>query len=242
MIDTQVEIKKYVQSKGFFDYPKTEEPQKRQSFPGLEPQVGENPLSTSDYLVAFSTSSQSYCVGYVDVVNSTKISASLSTEKLSQYYEIFLNSMSKIIGRFGGKVIKNIGDCLLYYFPNSVNGSAEGLKSCLDSGIAMSNAQETICEQLLSKKLPRLNYRISADFGTVIRMNTSISSAIDLIGPPVNMCAKINGCAASNEFVIGNDLHQVTKKFRAYEFGEIEGYNVGFKFPYPVYKVTSSYR
>ena len=198
--------------------------------------------STSDYLVAFSTQSQSFCVGYVDIVNSTKISATLSTEKLSSYYEIFLNSMSKIIGKFGGKVIKNIGDCLLYYFPDSINASEKGVKNCLNCGIAMSKAQSNIRQQLASKNLPRLNYRISADFGKVIRMSTNTSSEIDLIGAPVNMCAKINGCAASNEFVIGNDLHQVTKKFRIYDFGEVQSFDMGFKYPYPVYRVTPSYR
>ncbi len=55
-------------------------------------------MMVSDYLVAFATQSHSYCVGYVDMVNSTKISASLSRDKLSLYYETFLNSMAKIIG------------------------------------------------------------------------------------------------------------------------------------------------
>ena len=59
----------------------------------LEP-VSKNSIklgpSTSDYLVTFSTRSQKYCVGFVDVVNSTKISASLSSSKISKYYEIFL--------------------------------------------------------------------------------------------------------------------------------------------------------
>ena len=242
MIDTLVEIEKYIQSKEFFNYSNSEETPKKEIFANTEIEMKRSVPSTSDYLVAFSTQSHSYCVGYVDIVNSTKISASLSANKLCQYYEIFLNSMSKIIGKFGGKVIKNIGDCLLYYFPSSLNGSEAGLKNCLNCGMAMSSAQSLISEEMKSKKLPRLSYRISADYGTVILMNTSISSAIDLIGPPVNMCAKINSCAANNEFVIGNDLREITKKFRLYDFGEVQSFNVGFRYSYPVYKVTNSYR
>jgi class 3 adenylate cyclase len=198
--------------------------------------------STSDYLVALSTQSQSFCVGYVDIVNSTRISACLSTEKLSCYYEIFLNSMSQIIGQFRGRVIKNIGDCLLYYFPESLNASEKGLKNCLDCGVTMTKSQGKIREQLAAKKLPPLNYRISSDFGPVICMHTNMSSEVDLIGPPVNMCAKINGCAGNNEFVIGNDLHQVARKLRTFCFGETNGCDMGFKFPYPVYTVNPSYR
>jgi class 3 adenylate cyclase len=211
------------------DYPNSDEPQPEASTTTMESVLEKSTPNTSDYLVAFSTRSQSYCVGYVDIVNSTKISASLSADKLSRYYEIFLNSMSKIIGKFDGKVIKNIGDCLLYYFPNSVNS-------------AMSKAQSTISEELASKKLPRISYRISSDFGSVILMNTSISSSVDLIGPPVNMCAKINHCAGDNEFVIGNDLRQVAKKFKSFEFEERQSCDVGFRYSYPVYRVTPSYR
>ncbi|MFQ5440934.1 MAG: adenylate/guanylate cyclase domain-containing protein [Nitrosopumilaceae archaeon] len=236
------EMEKYIQSKEFFDYSETVETRQKAALTFIEKNNEQTDPSVSDYLVAFSTRSQSYCVGLVDIVNSSKISASLSPAKLSQYYEIFLNSMSKIIGKFGGKVIKNIGDCLLYYFPNSINGAEEGLTNCLDSGLAMSNAQKIISDEMILKKLPRLNYRISADFGTVILMNTSCSSAIDLIGPSVNMCSKINHCAGRNEFVIGNDLREVAKNLPAYEYGEIQGFDLGFKFPYPVYRVESSYR
>lgn len=240
MTTNQMETEEFIQSKEFFDYPSSIQTQQKATLTALDNE--RSSPSTLDYLVAFSTRSQSYCVGYVDIVNSTKIAAALSPSKLSQYYEIFLNSMSKIIGKFGGKVIKNIGDCLLYYFPNSVNGSEEGLKNCMDCGIAMSNAQKVISEEMESKKLPRLRYRISADFGTVILMNTNMSSAIDLIGPSVNMCAKINRCAGKNEFVVGNDLQQVIKKLPAYQLGEIQGFDLGFRYPYPVYRVNSSYR
>jgi len=241
MTPSLLDTEKYIQSKGFFDYSNTKQAQQKKDLDTLEKDRVSSP-SISDYLVAFSTRSQSYCVGYVDIVNSSKIAATLSPSNLSQYYEIFLNSMSKIIGKFGGRVIKNIGDCLLYYFPNSINGSEEGLVNCIDCGLFMVNSQKWISDQMLSKKLPPLRYRISADYGTVILMNTSISSLIDLIGPSVNMCAKINRCAGSNEFVVGNDLRQAVKKLSSYNFGEIQGFDLGFKYPYPVYRVEPSYR
>ena len=238
MIDEQIEFEKFLQSDTFFNYPISEEIQPGLSQISLSSEKKDLNPSTSDYLVAFSTSSQSYSVGYVDIVNSTKISASLSSEKLSQYYEIFLNSMSKIIGRFNGKVIKNIGDCLLYYFPYSANSSVVGLKHSLDCGIAMVSAQPIIAKELRSKNLPELNYRISVDYGTVILMNTNVSDSVDLIGPPVNMCAKINHYARHNEFVIGHDMLHCSKKIPGYTFDEIKSCNVGFRYSYPVYRVT----
>lgn len=214
-----------------------------QSLPDMETvsqQEEPQPMSVSDYLVAFTTQSHSYCVGCVDMVNSTKISAVLSNGKLTEYYETFLNSMSKIIGKYDGKVIKNIGDCLLYYFPLSEDGKdLDGVAKGLDCGMSMIKAQQIISKQLVSKGLPSLSYRVSADYGNVVIMNANNSKEVDMIGPPVNMCSKINHSAKSNEFVIGGDCYEVVKKMNKYNFKEVKGYDIGFKSEYSVYKVES---
>lgn len=198
------------------------------------------PMSVSDYLVAFTTQSHSYCVGCVDMVNSTKISARLSQKRLTDYYETFLNSMAKIVGRYDGKVIKNIGDCLLYYFPLSKDGrDLDGLVKSLECGITMIKAQRLISQKLVSNGLPSLSYRVSADYGNVMIMNANNSKEIDMIGSPVNMCSKINHTAKSNEFVIGGDFHEIVKKIHDYQFKEVHEYDIGFKSGYPVYKVES---
>src|SRR3990170_544994 len=48
---------------------------------------------TPHYVVNFLETSQNYCVCLVDIVDSTKISASLTQQKLSKYYEIFKNCL-----------------------------------------------------------------------------------------------------------------------------------------------------
>jgi hypothetical protein len=70
-------------------------------------------------------------------------------------------------------------------------------------------------------------------------MNTTDSVAIDMIGPPVNMCTKINHCAKQNEFVIGGDLYEMVKKFNGYKFQQVPSCNVGFRHSYPVYSVRT---
>jgi len=69
-------------------------------------------------------------------------------------------------------------------------------------------------------------------------MKTNISKEFDMIGPPVNMCSKINHLAAKNQFVIGGDLFQIIKKFKVYQFKEINDFSLGFKLSYPVYSVS----
>jgi len=84
------------------------------------PNFAKNSNFVPDYSVTFGSVSENHCIGMVDMVNSTKISSILGNYKISRYYEIFLNSMAKLVIEFGGSIIKNIGDCLLYYFPESI--------------------------------------------------------------------------------------------------------------------------
>jgi len=195
-------------------------------------------MSSSDYLVAFSGQTKNYCVGLVDMVNSTKLAATLGSAKMTTYYQIFLNSMSRILNRFGGFVIKNVGDCLLYYFPESSKAHRKfGFMSCLECSLAMIEYHDDICKVLDKNKLPCVDYRVSADYGSVVMMSANNSESIDMIGPPVNMCAKINHGAAANGIVVGGDLFSMVRGFHDYRFKEMKGFDLGFKHSYPVYSL-----
>lgn len=198
---------------------------------------GKPKTRNSDYMVAFSGQSRSYCVGVVDMVESTKISSEMDEFSWCKYYEIFLNSMAKILPRFGGFAIKNQGNSLLYYFPESARGTKYGFMSCLESMLVMLEEHDMICENLKKEGLPCLDYRISADYGRVVIMRTSNSYSTDLIGPPVNMCSKINSAAEPNGAVIGGDLFCMVRGLDDYKFKELKGFSLGFKHPYPVYRL-----
>jgi len=191
----------------------------------------------TEYLVEFMTQSSRYAVGMVDMVNSSKISAQIGPIRSARYYQVFLNSMSKILSRYDGIVIKNVGDCLFYYFPNSDNSYKKDLTSCVDCSLEMIRSQKYISKQLSSEGLPNIDFRVSADYGTVLLMKTSISERFDMMGTPVNMCSKINRLAAKNQFVIGGDFFQMIKEFKDYQFKEIDDFSLGFKLSYPVYSV-----
>ena len=194
-------------------------------------------MNNSDYMVAFSGLAKSYCIGIVDMVNSTKISAEMNEIEWCQYYETFLNSMANILPKFGGQVIKNQGDSLLYFFPESAGSSKSGFFNCIESTQSMIESQKEISANLRKKRLPSLDYRISLDYGKVVIMKSSNSSSPDLIGPPVNMCAKINHLARSNGVVIGGDLYQNVKDMKNFKYIQKKGFSIGLKYSYPVYEV-----
>ena len=235
--ETNADLGSYLSSEQFFDYsvggPSNSESQILET--GYDPSSSSRP-NNSDYLVEFSANTKSYCVGLVDMVDSTKISAKIGPARVSRYYQIFLNSMSKILSRFGGFVIKNVGDSLFYYFPESSKNSKYGFMSCLEASLAMIESHDIICEKLRSEGLPCLDYRVSADYGSVIIMKSNTSDSLDMIGPPVNMCSKINRTAKKNGIAVGGDLYQMVKKLD-YTFKPISGFSLGFKVDYPVYSV-----
>jgi class 3 adenylate cyclase len=193
---------------------------------------------SSEYLVSFLTQPSSYCVGIVDMVNSTKISAQIGSIRASRYYQIFLNSMSKIISDFGGSVIKNIGDSLVYYFPKSSGSDNKyDFTRCIECGLTMIKSQKYLSEQLVKEGLPGIDFRVSADYGSVLIMKSNVSESIDMIGPSLNMCSKINRLAEKNQFVVGGDLFEMIKKLNGYRFKEVKDFSLGFKLSYPVYSV-----
>jgi two-component system, OmpR family, response regulator ChvI len=55
------------------------------------------------------------------MVDSTETTARfIHPDKIGKYYWIFLNAMAAIAKNFGAKVIKNVGDGLLFHFPFSL--------------------------------------------------------------------------------------------------------------------------
>ena len=70
--------------------------------------------------IRFSGDSIKSCVCFIDLVDSTKNTITMANlGHVRIYYSKFINSISKIVKSYGGKVLKNIGDCILFYFPNT---------------------------------------------------------------------------------------------------------------------------
>jgi CheY-like chemotaxis protein len=188
-------------------------------------------------------SSGYYCVCIVDMVNSSQITAKIADgNKIRKYYEIFLNAMAALAKNFGAKVIKNVGDALLFYFPDtSDTGNVTAFKEVLECCTAIIAAHEFINIRLEAEALPPVSYRISADYGRVEVATTVTSGTKDLFGPTVNMCAKINSQAKPNGIVIGGDLQEIMKRFsfRDYSFEGVEKKQpIGIRYSYPVYSVV----
>ena len=188
------------------------------------------------------SSSRNYCVCFVDLVRSTQdVSQIYDTAKVRKYYSIFLNSMAAISRNFNAKIVKNVGDSLIFYFPESLDSTNKDTwKDILDCLLTLVDARPVINTKLYQEGLPSIDYRISADYGKVEVAKSMSSKDEDLFGTTMNMCSKINSFAPINGIVLGGDLYQVLRylhldKEDNYHLTELGTYSTGLKFPYPVY-------
>jgi two-component system, OmpR family, response regulator ChvI len=196
--------------------------------------------------ISFLDRSMNCCIGFVDMVNSTSIAAEIpERQKVGQYYSLFINTMAILVKNYGAKIVKNAGDALIFYFPDSSDPSNEAaFKDILECFTTMILAHDIINAKLHSVNLPSVSYRISADYGRVEVATSTSSKSEDLFGSTMNTCAKINSMAEPNGIVIGGDLYRIIKSFsfinNRYQFRELGGgYSIGFDNKYPVYTALS---
>jgi class 3 adenylate cyclase len=148
--------------------------------------------------------------------------------------------MATIVRNFDGKIIKNAGDALIYYFPNTAHSSnVSAFKDVLECGITMIAAHRAINSRMQTERLPPLDYRISADYGMVAVAKSKSSQTDDLFGSAMNVRAKINSKAPANGMVIGEDLYQLVKSIEDFRFERVKEGSDNKYSQYPAYIVQT---
>ena len=116
--------------------------------------------------ISFTGDSQNYCICFIDIVDSTRNTLILDAEKMKRYYSVFINIMAAIARDFNSVIIKNTGDSLIYYFPEtSDSANMSAFKHVLECGLTMIAVHPIVNIKLNEEGLPSLDYRISADYG-----------------------------------------------------------------------------
>lgn len=190
--------------------------------------------------ISFANRSASYCICLIDLVESSKTTAQINdSAKIGSYYSIFLNSVSAVVRKFGGRVVKNVGDGLIFYFPEtSDSANRAAFTAGFECLTGMISERNTINERLYASNLPSVSYRLSADYGKVQVAASNSSQREDLFGPTMNIIAKIKPFAMPNSLVIGNDLYRIITSMsldEQYRFREIGACYLGVKLPYSIY-------
>ena len=201
-----------------------------------------NNFSSKD--VRFSGVSIKSCVGFIDLVDSTKNIATMDNlETIRRYYSTFINSISKIVKSYGGKVLKNIGDCLLFYFPKTSDvNDTNSFQEAIECDFKILDERYKINDELVKKHLPPFNFRMSLDYGVLDLALVGDYSQTDLFGSTLNLCSKINSSSLSiqNEIIIGDKLYRVLKSSNIvnnYYFINNDEYKITETNRYPTYNI-----
>ena len=173
----------------------------------------DNPIDSKGQM-KFINYTQQYCIGIIDIVNSTNETSKISSpNKLRKYYSLFLNTMSSVINSCNGKVIKTIGDSLFFYFPKTCNAANESaFHDVFECGMRMLSSSDILDSQLCKNDLQPINYRICMDYGEVEIAMSDNSNEVDLFGSVVNECSKMNNLVSSREWCIGKKLYNRASK------------------------------
>ena len=195
--------------------------------------------------IRFSGDSIKSCVGFIDLVDSTKSTITMEgLNYIRRYYSTFINSVSDLVKSSNGKVVKNIGDCLLFYFPKTSNDKNENaFREVIEYALTVLNRRFSINDELSKQHLPPFNFRISIDYGVVDLALVGDYSQIDLFGSTLNLCSKINSSSLSipNEIIIGDNFYRILKSFSSidkdYNFSKNGEYKITETIGYPTYNL-----
>ena len=195
--------------------------------------------------IRFSGDSIKSCVGFIDLVDSTKSTITMEgLDYIRRYYSTFINSVSDLVKSSNGKVVKNIGDCLLFYFPKTSNDKNENaFREVIEYALTVLNRRFSINDELSKQHLPPFNFRISIDYGVVDLALVGDYSQIDLFGSTLNLCSKINSSSLSipNEIIIGDNFYRILKSFSSidkdYNFSNNGEYKITETIGYPTYNL-----
>ena len=158
-------------------------------------------------------------VMYVDLVGSTNLTLSLPEEKVVTIISSFTQEMAYTVTQFGGYMLKFVGDAVLAYFnaENDLIYPADNIINCAKSMLRV--ITDGINPILTISGYPPLAAKIGIDHGQniIVRYGSDKrKSHVDILGPSMNMAAKIQNMAKPNQLLIGGDvynkLHPETQK------------------------------
>jgi class 3 adenylate cyclase len=164
---------------------------------------------------------------YVDLVGSTTMTLEMPAEKVATIISSFSQEMGTVIRQYHGYVLKFVGDAVIGYFVSDEDniygtGAADDAVNCAKSMVTV--IQKGINPILNQYDYPDLMVKIGVDFGQniVVRYGADIKhSHVDLMGPAMNIAAKIQHMAKPNQILIGTDVFQRIHQNSQKEFTQI---------------------
>jgi adenylate cyclase len=148
-------------------------------------------------------------VMYVDLVGSTDMTLTLPEEKIAIIVSSFAQEMALAIKQYDGFTLKFVGDAVIGYFIHaSALIASDNAVSCARSMIKI--IDKGINPILNNYDYPDLFIKVGIDYGNnmIVRYGSdNKKSHVDILGPTMNIAAKIQNMAKPQQILIGEDVY-----------------------------------
>jgi class 3 adenylate cyclase len=138
--------------------------------------------------------------------------------------QAFTQEMSIIVSKFGGQVLKFVGDAVVAYFPLGASYSLayNTAVDCSHSMILV--VQEAINPVISMHGYDELQIKIGLDTSehSVIQYIIDEKSYSDILGYGISMAAKLSALASSNEIIISHNIYMGMHSSLRKKFSEVE--------------------
>lgn len=152
-------------------------------------------------------------VMYIDIAGSTQMSHDIPSLNLALIIQIFSQEVSLSIEKFGGYVLKFVGDAVIGLFPSDFD-QKKSITNSLDCSHYIQNVIRNGINPIFKKhSIPEIAVKVGIEYGSalVLLYGKNISHAhIDLIGFSISIAAKIASLSFPGEVIVGeNVFHNV---------------------------------
>lgn len=141
-------------------------------------------------------------VGFADIVSFTKRTAGLGSAELAEFVQLFETEARDRITAAGGRVVKTIGDAVLFIADDVVTGAEVAL------ALARAGSEDEAAQ------VPPV--RVSLTWGRVL------SRFGDVFGPTVNLAARLSDIASPGSVLLDSDTASRLAPYPAFALTAIE--------------------
>jgi len=159
-------------------------------------------------------------VMYVDIAGSTQMSHDLPSPDLALIIQIFSQEVSLSIEKFGGYVLKFVGDAVIGLFPSDYD-QKKAIANSLDCSSYIQNLIRNGINPIFKKhSIPEIAVKIGIEYGSALVLLYGKNTAhahIDLIGFSISITAKITSLSFPGEVIVGeNVFHNLDISLKKY--------------------------
>jgi class 3 adenylate cyclase len=149
-------------------------------------------------------------VMYIDIAGSTQMSHDLSPLTLSIIIQIFSQEVSLSIIKFGGYVLKFVGDAVIGLFPADYNPNKAIMNSLDCARYIQQIVKKGINPVFKNNSFREIAVKIGIEYGSalVLLYGKNIDHAnVDLIGFSISIASKITSMAYPDEIIVGENIY-----------------------------------